>query len=203
MTDAATGREPRQERSRATRHRLLEAALECLADVGWSASTVGRVAALAGVSRGAVQHHFPTREALFTAAVRHINGRRTEELTRRAAALPHGPGRTEAVVRMLVESYTGREFAAAVQLWAAAANDPALRAHVLPLEEDVGREAHRNALDLLGADESQPGVRESVQATLDLARGLGLADLLTDDRVRRTRIIEQWARTLDGVLART
>ena len=28
-------------------------------------------------------------------------------------------------------------------------------------------------VELLGADESQPGVRELVQATLDLVRGLG------------------------------
>ena len=40
-------------------------------------------------------------------------------------------------------------------------------------------------VQLLGADESRPGVRESVQATLDLLRGLGVASLLTDDSARR------------------
>jgi len=35
------------------------------------------------------------------------------------------------------------------------------------------REAHRMAVELLGVDEAHPGVRELVQATLDLARGLG------------------------------
>ena len=54
---------------------------------------------------------------------------------------------------------------------------------------------------LLGADESVPGVREAVQATLDLARGLGLADTLTDDSRRRDRIIAQWAVMLDTALA--
>ena len=48
-----------------------------------------------------------------------------------------------------------------------------------------------------------PGVRETVQATLDMARGLGLANLLTDDRRRRQRIVAQWARTLDLVLGST
>jgi len=52
---------------------------------------------------------------------------------------------------------------------------------LVPLQARVGREAHRMALDLLGADESAPGVREAVQATMDLARGLGLANLLSDD----------------------
>jgi hypothetical protein len=55
-------------------------------------------------------------------------------------------------------------------------------------------------VELLGADESRPGVRELVQATLDLVRGLGLADTITDDHRRRTRILDQWAHTLDAAL---
>jgi hypothetical protein len=56
-------------------------------------------------------------------------------------------------------------------------------------------------VQLLGADESKPGVRELVQATLDLVRGLGLAATISDDTRRRNRILDQWARTLDGALA--
>jgi hypothetical protein len=55
-------------------------------------------------------------------------------------------------------------------------------------------------VDLLGADESRPGVRQLVQATLDLVRGLGLAATISDDSRRRNRILDQWARTLDGAL---
>ena len=69
----------------------------------------------------------------------------------------------------------------------------ALRAAVAPLEQRVGRDAHRHTVEALGVDESRPGVRELVQATLDLVRGLGLANTLTDDAVRRGRILDQWA----------
>jgi hypothetical protein len=41
-------------------------------------------------------------------------------------------------------------------------------------------------------------VRELVQATLDLVRGLGLAATLTDDTARRNRILDQWAAVLDA-----
>jgi hypothetical protein len=44
-------------------------------------------------------------------------------------------------------------------------------------------------------------VHEAVQATLDLARGLGLADTLADDSKRRDRVIAQWATMLDAALA--
>ena len=197
---AASDREPRQERSRSTRARLLGAAVECLAERGVAGATVGAVAHRAGVSRGAAQHHFPTREDLLLAALRHMVDVRGAELRRRAEAVPEGPGRTEAVVQMVVDAFNGTGFDAALQLWAGAASDPALRARVIPLEEQVGREVHRAAVELLGADESVPGTREAVQATLDLARGLGLASLLTDDGPRRRRVVRQWAAMLDHAL---
>jgi hypothetical protein len=78
----------------------------------------------------------------------------------------------------------------------AAANEPELRDRIVPLEARIGREVHRMVVDALRVDETKPGVRESVQATLDLARGLGLANLLTDDSQRRRRISAHWARLL-------
>ena len=189
-------REPRQERSRATRSRLLEAAVTCLAERGTTGATVGAVAKRAGVSRGAAQHHFPTREDLFLAALTHMLDTRSAELEQSAASVPDGSGRTEAVVSVVTEAFSSVEFQAALQLWAAAASDPTLRTHIVPMEERIGREIHRATVELLGVDESVPGARETVQATLDLARGLGLAHLLTDDTARRRRIVQQWARML-------
>ena len=74
---------------------------------------------------------------------------------------------------MLADHFTSPVFTAALELWVAARTDAALLAAVAPLEQRVGRETHRLTVELLGADESQPGVRELVQATLDLVRGLG------------------------------
>lgn len=189
-------REPQQERSRVTRQRLVEAAVECLGEFGWNRTTVAAVASRAGVSRGAAQHHFPSREDLVVAAVEHVGTAQIAELRTRAAELPHGSRRAAAVATMLLELYTGPMFRAALHLWVQASGDESLRAVLVPLEARVGREAHRTVLELLGADESEPGVRETIQATLDLARGLGLANLLTDDTERREQIARQWARML-------
>lgn len=125
---------------------------------------------------------------------------RISEIQEQITKLPRGKGRTEGVVDILVRLYTGTVFRAALQLWVAASSDEALREQVVPVEARVGREAHRLAVELLGVDESVPGVRETVQATLDMARGLGLANVLTDDSRRRRGIVRQWARTLDAVL---
>lgn len=193
-------REPRQDRSRATRRRLLEAALDSLAEVGYAGSTVAVVAARAGVSRGAAQHHFPTRGDLFAAAVEHMTEVRLAEIRDQAKALPTGAGRTEAIVGMLASVYTSPLFRAALHLWVAASTDEPLRRQVVALESHLGRTVHRALVEVLGVDEREPGVRETVQGVLDMARGLGLADLLTDDSQRRAGIVRQWARILDETL---
>ncbi|WP_443035438.1 hypothetical protein [Streptomyces sp. BE230] len=59
---------------------------------------------------------------------------------------------------------------------------------------------HRIAVGLLHADETRPGVRETVQGLLDMARGLGLANVLTDDTARRGRVVAQWAAMVDEAL---
>ncbi|MEV4266875.1 TetR/AcrR family transcriptional regulator [Kribbella sp. NPDC049584] len=191
---------PQQDRSRATRQRLLEAAVESLAEVGYAATTVSVVATRAGVSRGAAQHHFPTRADLFAAAVEYMTSVRLAEIREQAAALPVGPGRTEAIVGMLADVYTGPLFRAALHLWVAASTQDALRQQIVRLESHVGRQAHRALLEVLEVSERTPGVRETVQGVLDMARGLGLADLLTDDSARRRGIVRQWSRILDQAL---
>jgi hypothetical protein len=92
-------------------------------------------------------------------------------------------------------------FTAALELWVAARTDPALQAAVAPLEQRIGRDVHRRTVELLGVDETRPGAREMVQATLDLVRGLGLANTISDDTARRRRILDQWARVLDDAIA--
>ncbi|MBN4927803.1 TetR/AcrR family transcriptional regulator [Hoyosella rhizosphaerae] len=194
-------REPQQERSRATHQRLLEATIECLADRGWSGTTVGVVAQRAGVSRGAIQHHFPTREDLITSALEFMFDHRMNEVRIAAEGLPFGPRRVESVVVRLVDYFTGVFFKAALQVWTAAAADAALRERVLPLELKFGRKIHQVAIELLDADDEDPTTHRLVQATLDLARGLGLADVLTDDSRRRSEIVKTWAAHLSTALS--
>lgn len=192
-------REPKQERSRATRQRLLVSAIECLAVRGWSATTMAVVAEHAGVSRGAAQHHFPTREDLITVALEYMFDSRMA-LIREATNLADGPGRTEAVVMRMVDYFTDPLFKAALQVWTAAAADESLKQRITPLEAKFGRTVHHITVQLLGIDDTDPVAHRLVQATLDLARGLGLADLLTDDSARREQIVRQWAATLETAL---
>lgn len=192
---------PKQDRSRATRLRLLETTIRCLAEHGFQVSTVAFIAAEAGISRGAVQHHFRTREALIIAALEHMFAERAALLD----ALPDpggaGPERVHVVVSGLVEAIGGEFFRAALQVWTVAAADPDLRSAVVPLERRFARGVHERAVRLLRVNDSDPTVRGLIQATLDLARGLALADVLTDDSRRRARVVRAWSSQLATALA--
>ena len=81
--------------------------------------------------------------------------------------------------------------------------------HALYMKAIHGGKAKNDRIDsqkiavlLRGVHESTPGVRELVQATLDLVGGLGLANTITDDAARRRRILDRWARTLDDQMGR-
>jgi AcrR family transcriptional regulator len=197
-----TTRVPQEERTRAMRQRLLEATLQCLVERGWSGTSTTLVSERAGVSRGAQLHHFPTKTDLVIAAVEHIAQVRRDELAEAAAALPRGKRRTREVLELLGAHFTDDVFSAALELWVAARTDPALHAAVEPLERVTGRETHRLTVEMLDVDETEPGARELVQATLDLIRGLGLANTISDDHARRQRVLDRWADVLDDELPR-
>ena len=59
----------RAERGEATRRHLVETATRLFAERGYEATPIELVLAEAGVSRGALYHHFASKEALFEAAL--------------------------------------------------------------------------------------------------------------------------------------
>lgn len=193
-------RQTQADRSRGTRAKLMRAVVDCLVEQGWAGTTTTAVSERAGVSRGAQLHHFSSRGELVAAAVEHVGAESVRELRTRAAMLPR-PVKIPAVVGLLVDFYVSPLFAAALELWVAARTDESLREVVIALQTRLGRESHRLAVELLSADETRPGVREAVQATLDLARGLALANQLVDDTARRQGIVAEWSTTLQSRLA--
>jgi AcrR family transcriptional regulator len=65
-----------QTKSQNTRTTILDAAIDCFYDSGYAATTTEQVARRAGVSRGAMLHHFRSRSELIVATVAHLNAKR-------------------------------------------------------------------------------------------------------------------------------
>jgi AcrR family transcriptional regulator len=199
-SQAAVTRVPQEERTRAMRARLLDATVELLVEKGYAGTSTTLVSQRAGVSRGAQLHHFPTKQDLVVAAVQHVTEVRGAELAAAAENLPTGNRRTRAVLQVLGDHFTSPVFTAALELWVAARTDPELREQVLELQARLGREVYGLALELLDVDDTRPGVKDAVQATLDLVRGLALANQLADDAKRRAHVVRYWAGMLEEQL---
>jgi AcrR family transcriptional regulator len=65
--------------------RVLDAAVACIAESGLDGTSIRQVAARASLSIGAVQHHFPTKDALLSAAMAHVEWTYRQRLARAAA----------------------------------------------------------------------------------------------------------------------
>ncbi len=89
-TAAATTRRPRRtqaDRSATTRAALVKAARELFADQGFAATSRDEIATRAGVTRGALYHHFESKTAVFAAVVAELE---TELVERVVAAAAEG-----------------------------------------------------------------------------------------------------------------
>lgn len=181
------------------RQRLLDATIESLVEIGWAGTTTTEVSRRAGVSRGAQLHHFPNKYELVTAAVKHLFQKRSADLLADAQSMGDDR-RTRDVLELLATQFTGSVFQAALELWVAARSEKALGAQLIEFERDIGRETHVAAVHLLGINETLGRNRQLVQITMDVMRGLGLAESLNDDSARRKVVLDNLAITLDKEL---
>jgi len=76
----------RLEQGRATRAALIDVATELFATNGYDATAIPAVLDAAGVSRGALYHHFESKEALFEAVLKAVEAQAMVKVTRAAGA---------------------------------------------------------------------------------------------------------------------
>src|ERR1700710_2263412 len=80
QTGDAGPRRAVQERSRDTQARILDSAVTALVLHGYSGATTLRIQEIAGVTRGRLLHHYPSRDDLLVAAVSHLTAARMQDL---------------------------------------------------------------------------------------------------------------------------
>ncbi|MGI9327859.1 MAG: TetR/AcrR family transcriptional regulator [Pseudomonadales bacterium] len=71
-----------QTKSQNTRTTILEAALACFYRLGYSNTTTENIAKEAGLSRGAMLHHFANRFELVKGAIEHLSAQRLQDYAR-------------------------------------------------------------------------------------------------------------------------
>ena len=94
-------RRTQAERTEETRRRILDASVDLLASKGYAAFRTADVAEVAGVSRGAQTHHFPSKDDLVIAVVEHVFQRASELGRKRAHRMK---STDEAIKALLADS---------------------------------------------------------------------------------------------------
>ncbi|MEV0028788.1 TetR/AcrR family transcriptional regulator [Nocardia sp. NPDC050793] len=184
-------RETQAQRRARMRTRLLDAAIDSLVEVGYAGTTTLEVQNRAGVPRGTLQHHFPTKPDLLAGAVEHLAARRLERLTTEFAAIPEDADRLATAVDLTMRMFSGASFLAALEIWVGARTDQELRAAFLPLEQRLFELMHTSIRDIFRAEfPDDPRVPTITEFTIEIMTGLAMRALLTGN-VERNRILQQ------------
>jgi len=178
----------RQQRDRTRRH-LLETTVECLVEYGYAGTTTQRVQERAGLSRGALLHHFRSKAELFAAAVGYLAELQLADIG--SAGSRTDPDAARARLAAVRTAMSGPAFQAALELWMAARTDPALRKALLPSQREIGR-AVRELLAGEFADRDPHQARVAYESLLMLLRGLALTSTLREDPALADDILDLW-----------
>jgi AcrR family transcriptional regulator len=79
-----------QTKSQLTQTAILQAAVDCFFEYGYARTTTDHISRKAGVSRGAMLHHYPSRFELISATVAFLNQQRLEMFAREENAAQQG-----------------------------------------------------------------------------------------------------------------
>lgn len=187
------------------RVRLLDATAAALVEAGASGTTTAAVCRRAGVSHGALLHHYGTREALLGATLEHLYERLREPVERGLRALPPGPARIDALVDLLWSVFGSREFKAVLELWVASANDPGLRRRVAPATDAFDASIQPTAARLLpDLARDVPEFPAAVSLLFQVMQGMGLTRAVfrsADSESRRPEVIALTKRLLAAALS--
>jgi AcrR family transcriptional regulator len=200
MPEAVRAPRTQQQRRDETRRALLDAAVESLIEVGFARTTTLEVQRRANASRGALLHHFPSKTELLVAAVDHLAEMRARELKMLAAQLPDeraGRARTEAVLELLWQCFSGTFFQVAMELRTAARTDPELRPVLITAERALRDRILSQARTLFGKDVSDhPGLDRALDFTLQFMIGAAMTAVLHKDVDGRLRELIEDFKTL-------
>ena len=136
------------------------------------------------MSRGALLHHFPSKAELLVAAVDHLAEMRARELKQLAGAAARraAAARTDAVLELLWQCFSGTFFQVAMELRTAARTDPELRPVLATAERALRDRIVAQARTLFGKDVAEhPGLERALDLTLQLMIGAAMTAVLHKD----------------------
>jgi AcrR family transcriptional regulator len=174
-------------KSRRTRTRILDAAMRVFAKLGYHAAANAQIAEAAGITRGAMLYHFPTREDLVLAAIAHIQSLRMMRLQEVGIERPAGADPSDHAIDAYWSLLAETPFIAFAELECAARTEAMVREALAPAQSEFDRAQ-------IGEQPiAQGGAAARLQTGRDFARflleGLARANLTYEEQERSERLL--------------
>lgn len=132
-------------KSAKTRSRLIEATIRCLVKYSYSNTTTPKVAEEAGLSRGAMLHHFENGRQLMQATLVELHHKRLRAFRRGVGTMPDD---ARTLLRSYWEQLLSPKFIAFQELALASRTDKELAATLEPVRKEFNQRWHDLAIEL-------------------------------------------------------
>jgi AcrR family transcriptional regulator len=195
--------EPGLQEAKSTRmrERICRAVADCLVRDGYADTSISRVATHAGVSKGALQHHFPTREDMMTATAEWLLGNATFLHLRNT----RGPRAERSTERELMRTWekgaNTDEFRALLEILVKMRTDAKLRSRLgrkLRAWQDQAAQYTRVGYEAASGDDDEVEVLMAMNACL--IRGLVIQQQYSNDPEFIARIMRRWIELVSPLL---
>ncbi len=187
------GRKTQQERSADTTLKLLNATIDLLHDQGLYRMSTTQIAELAKVSRGALTHHFSSKEEIIAAAISHQLRKSTAGLHEMAEGIRRSGATSDQIVDYLWDMMNDRLFFVTMEYLPEARHNPDFRKRIIP----VVQEFHQGLNSVWAELAEQVGMKVEhaltlMNATMCLIRGMIAQTAVRDDPGYFKSLLEFW-----------
>jgi len=177
-----------QQKSEKARQAICDAAISSLAEVGYSDTSLNRVASAAGFSKGALQHHFPNKEDLIAATVDKLLLRTFHTTSRNP---PNSV--SEALMQAWSKYINTPAYRALMEILSAARTDKPLQLRISGQLKDWGRRMDRQSLEQYEAVSGDPDdVIALINMNRSFMRGLLIQEQYGITPEAEQRYVEKW-----------
>jgi AcrR family transcriptional regulator len=193
----AQPRRTQAERSLATQRKILDTTLDCLMARGLRDTSTVDVALRAGVSRGALLHHYPSKKLLLQEALRHLLTEEIQEIKGLADDIESGRMDFDSFLATLWEHFSGRLFMITLEFLSAARTDPDIRSALKTVALEFNASLDEIWERLMLNSELAPRERRlALNVTLCFLRGMGTQSVWRDDAALFQDMLAFWKLTL-------
>ena len=191
-------RRTQAERSETTRRQLLDAAVKLIRKNGFGGLRTIEVADLAGVSRGALMHHFPSKHELVVAVLTYVNEVTFTQSMRRAQSARHDGGDPiDGIIQDAQDFFFGDYFFIELAIGMSDESTRRLKRETQQFARQTRFSIEATWLDtLISSGIPEQLAKDVLALTLSVVRGFSVRMLIENDPEHFSRLLGVWRRII-------